>query len=168
MAKIQEVYINARKHLQLSQRKAAELAGLTNGAIRGIESGKVNNPNWIYTKFLIEQGINPFYLIGVSDQIEGQMVDCVHREKYEKLLLEHEGLREAHEKLQLQVDSMISRTEFDELRNKYEALESLLQKSLTGQINKEDVGKKNKRVRFNSPCVFPNDTRTTHGTLQIL
>jgi len=111
MGKVQESYKKARKYLKLSQRKAAELTGLTQGAIRGAESEKVSNPNWIYTKFLIEQGINPYFLIGQSDEIEGQKIDGVTR-------AEHETLQQNFDDLE---------KNYQELENRYNLLERVLQ-----------------------------------------
>jgi len=140
---ISKNYLLARKFLKLSQKKIAEKAEVSASSVAKTEKG-VLKPNWTYTKFLVSQGINYFYLIGESDQIEGQLVDCVSRERFEQLKTEKENFKNELEQLKNQVDEMVSRSDFEQLLSKYEALESLLQKSLTGQIKQSDVRKKGK------------------------
>jgi len=55
--KIAEAYKSARLHLGLTQRQAGNAVGLSNPAIVKMEQGKTGNPNWEYTKFLVESGI---------------------------------------------------------------------------------------------------------------
>jgi len=112
MDKIAKAYKDARKLLNLSMRKAATLAGVTTGVVQGAESGKVSNPSWIYTKFLIEQGINPYFLIGASDEIKGQKITgLIPESEYGKLEKEletvqtkYETLRDLFKMLRIEID----------------------------------------------------------------
>jgi len=124
--KIQLAYKQARKYLGLSLRKAANLAGVSEGAVRGAESNKVNNINWMYTKFLIEQGINPYFLIGESDEIKGQLIHFVSRKKYELLESENENLKAELENLKQKMEETVSRSEFEEVTHKLEAYAEII------------------------------------------
>jgi len=126
VSKVQLPYKKARKHLNLSLRKAANLAGVSEGAVRGAESNHVNNVNWIYTKFLIRQGINPYFLIGVSDEIEGQLIDFVSRTQYELLESKNESLQNELENLKAQMEDMVSRSEFEEVSYKLEVYAEII------------------------------------------
>jgi len=125
--KIVKAYKAARKYLKLTQRKVAELVGVTHASIGKLENGEVNNPSWIYTKFLVENGINYFYLIGQSEEIKGQLVDTVSRKNYEVLQTELETLKTENEELKKQLEEMVSRAEFDQLAQKLETYAEIIQ-----------------------------------------
>jgi len=119
MGKIKNIYLQAREHLQISQKKVAKLAGVSSGVLTGLESGSVKNPNYKYTKYLVEQGINPFYLLGLSDEIEGDLIEMVGKKKYETLKSEYENLEK-------QVSEMVSRSEFEEVVQENQILQKVL------------------------------------------
>jgi len=101
MGKIQENYKKARKYLHKTQNKIAELAGISSGVVTGLESGSVKNPNYQYTKYLVKQGVNPFYLLNLSDKINGEKLeDFVPKAEHEKLKAEFEDLLHEHKTLQ--------------------------------------------------------------------
>jgi len=122
MSKIQERYKKARKFFKLSQRDIADKLDVTAGIVNHAESGKTDNPNFRYTKGLIELGINPFYLIGQSEEITGQLEGIVSRVKYEELENENEELQQEISKLQKQLKNTVSNSEFEELSHKYQGL----------------------------------------------
>jgi len=95
---IPEIYKTARKHLKLTQKEIAKKMEMSDGIISQVETGKNQTPNYFYTKFLIEQGINPYYLIGKSDEIEGRKAD-INSEEYEALKQELEDLKLVNEEL---------------------------------------------------------------------
>jgi len=123
--KIAEAYKSARKHLGLTQRQAGSAVGISNPAIVKLEKGKTDNPNWEYTKFLVEQGINYFYLIGLSDEIEGQLIETVSKSEHETLKSNYEDLKEEKEILEKQVSEMIPRSEWEKLKDKIKNYESI-------------------------------------------
>jgi len=85
MSIIQERFKKAREFLGLSKNAAAK--------------------NFDYAIYLIENGINPYFLIGKSEEIAGQKIaGFVSEEEYEKL-----------------------KKEFETLQNKYETLREILQ-----------------------------------------
>ena len=96
---IPEIYKTARKYLKLTQQDIADKLGMSDNIISQVETGKNQTPNYFYTKFLIEQGINPYYLIGKSDEIEGRKAD-INVEKNEALKQELEDLKVAYQKLE--------------------------------------------------------------------
>jgi len=126
MSKLKDIYFQAREHLQISQKKVAKLAGVSSGVLTGLESGSVKNPNYKYTKYLVEQGINPFYLLGLSDEIEGDLIEMVGKKKYETLKSEYENLRLENENLEKQVSEMVSRSEFEEVVQENQILQKVL------------------------------------------
>jgi len=91
-----------------------------------VETGKNKTPNYEYTKFLMTQGINPFYLIGLSDEIEGELIDTVSKSEYEVLKTAFEELQEKNENLEKQVSEMVSRSEFEEVVQENQILQKVL------------------------------------------
>ena len=126
MNKIAYRYTSARKLLGLSQRKIAKKAKVSASLVAQIESGQLNNPNWTYTKYLVESGINYFYLIGLSDEIEGELIDTVSKSEYEVLQTAFEELQEKNENLEKQVSEMVSRSEFEEVLQENQTLQKVL------------------------------------------
>ncbi len=106
-----ERFKKARELLGLSQNAIAKKVGLTHSSVGNIELEKLKNPNWDYVQYLIENGINPFYLVGLSDEIKGELLETISKS-------EHESLQTEHEKLN---------NEFEDLQNKYEMLQDILQ-----------------------------------------
>jgi len=98
----------AREFLGFSSQTAiADEVGLANHSVRKIENDEVAKPNWKYVKYLIENGINPYFLIGKSEEITGQKVTgFVSEEEYEKLKEELEDLQGKYDALRdiLEVD----------------------------------------------------------------
>ena len=102
----------AREFLERSRNKIAQQIGINHSSISRIETDEIQNPNWFYTKYLVENGINYFYLIGVSDEIEGQNLDEFIsknkydelKEKYEKLENKFTNIEEMLKLLQIEVD----------------------------------------------------------------
>ncbi len=92
-------YKTAREHLKLNKNVLKKRINVDYTTINRIENDKADSPNWKYTKYLVEQGINYFYLIGVSDQIEGQVIDH-SREEHEAVLNRLAELETAHQELQ--------------------------------------------------------------------
>ena len=86
---------------------------------------KLRNPE--YTQFLVENGINYFYLIGQSEEIKGQLVDTVSRKNYEVLQTKLENLKTENEELKKQLEETVSRVEFDQLAQKLEAYAEIIQ-----------------------------------------
>jgi len=98
---IAQLYKFARKHLKLNQKEIAEELNSSDAIISQIETGRTQSPNYEYTKFLIEQGINPYFLIGASDEVTGQKLeDFVPKAEHEKLKAEFEDLLHEHKTLQ--------------------------------------------------------------------
>ena len=126
MSKVPDFYKKARKHLNYTQQKAAKKAGIVSSVIAKIETGQVDNPNWKYTTFLIEQGINPYFLIGASDEIEGVLVEAVTKSAYEALQADYENLKLEKENLEEQVSEMVSRSEFEEVVQENRTLQKVL------------------------------------------
>ncbi len=124
---LSERFKKAREFLGLSQNMIAKKLGLSNQSIGRIESNKITNPNWNYTQFLVENGINYFYLIGQSEEIKGQLVDTVSRKNYEALETELETLKTENEELKQQLEEMVSRAEFDQLAQKLETYGEIIQ-----------------------------------------
>ena len=102
---LSEGFKKAREHLGFTKNGIAKKAGLTHTTIGNIEKGSLKTPNWEYVEYLIENGINPYFLIGKSEEVEGQNVTGVISES------EHE---EVKAKLQ-------------ELQTKYDIIQELLQ-----------------------------------------
>ncbi len=126
MTKIPNSYKKARKYLNYTQQQAAKKAGLTDSVITKIEKGQVDSPNHKYTTFLIEQGINPYFLIGASDEIEGVLVEAVTKSAYEALQADYENLKLEKENLEEQVSEMVSRSEFEEVVQENRTLQKVL------------------------------------------
>jgi len=145
MNKVQERFKKAREFFELSQRDIADKLDVTAGIVNHAESGKTDNPNFRYTKGLIELGINPFYLIGQSEEITGQLEGIVSRVKYEELENENEELQQEISKLQKQLKDTVSNSKFEQLLYKYEGvLESL--KSLKLEVDENgELRKKAKK-----------------------
>ena len=117
----------AREFLGENQSSIARKAGLTHTSIRKIENNMVKLRNPEYTQFLVENGINYFYLIGQSEEIKGQLVDTVSRKNYEALETELETLKTENEELKQQLEEMVSRAEFDQLAQKLETYAEIIQ-----------------------------------------
>ena len=124
---VQERFAKAREFLGISQNAVAKKIGLTSTAIHSFESGKSERPNWDYGQYLIENGINYFYLIGQSEEIKGQLVDTVSRKNYEILQTELETLKTENEELKRQLEETVSRAEFDQLAQKLETYAEIIQ-----------------------------------------
>jgi len=109
---LSERFKKAREHLGFTKNGIAKKAGLTHTTIGNIEKGGLKNPNWEYVEYLIENGINPYFLIGASDEIAGHklenFVDKAEHEKlkaeFEDLLHEHKTLQNVLKILQIEVD----------------------------------------------------------------
>ncbi len=105
-------YKTAREHLKLNKSFLKKQINIDYSTINRIENDKADSPNWTYTKYLVENGINYFYLIGVSDEIEGQNLDEFIsknkydelKEKYEKLENKFTNIEEMLKLLQIEVD----------------------------------------------------------------
>jgi len=105
-------YKTAREHLKLNKSFLKKQINIDYSTINRIENDKADSPNWTYTKYLVESGINYFYLIGVSDEIEGQKLDEFIsknkydelKEKYEKLENKFTNIEEMLKLLQIEVD----------------------------------------------------------------
>ena len=123
---ISEIYKSARKHLKLSQRQVSKELGLSDVLISKIETGKTQSPNHEYTRYLVGKGINYFYLIGESDEIEGQLMDFVSRKEYEFLSSENENLKAELENLKQEMKETVSRSEFEEVTHKLEAYAEII------------------------------------------
>ncbi len=123
---INERYKLARNHFKLSQKAIAKKLGVKDGLINSLETGRTNNPNFEYTKGLIELGINPYFLIGASDEIEGQLVDAISRKEYEFLASENENLKAELENLKQEMKETVSRSEFEEVTHKLEAYAEII------------------------------------------
>ncbi len=95
-----KIFQKAREHLNRSQNEIAKEAGLTHTTINNLENGNSNKPNWVYLQFLIRKGINPYYLIGESEEIEGQKIDGVTRAEYETLQQNFDDLEKNYQKLE--------------------------------------------------------------------
>jgi len=118
---IAQLYKTARRYLNLNQKDVAKALGISEVSISKVETGKTQHPNHDYTKFLVEKGINYFYLTGLSDQIEGQKIDGITR-------AEHETLQQNFDDLE---------KNYQELENRYNLLERVLQLL---QIEVDEVG----------------------------
>jgi len=97
-----ERFKKAREFLGfLSQNSVAKKIGLTNQSIRKIERDEIKNLNWDYVKYLIENGINPYFLIGKSDEVAGKnLEDFVKKSEYEDVKAELEDLQNKFEIVQ--------------------------------------------------------------------
>jgi len=122
---IAQLYKIARKHLKLSQKKIAKDLDVSDVLISQIETGKTQSPNHEYTKYLVENGINYFYLAGLSNEIEGQLIEMVSKSKYEVLQADYEKLKLEKEALENQVSFMVFRSELEELTDKLKHYESI-------------------------------------------
>jgi len=104
-------YKTAREHLKLSKYAIKKNLKIDYSTISRIENDQADSPNWTYTKYLVESGINYFYLIGESEEIEGQKIDSVTRAEYETLQQSFDHLEK----------------NYQELENRYNLLERVLQ-----------------------------------------
>ena len=97
-----ERFKKAREFLGFSsQNSVAKKIGLTNQSIRKIERDEIKNLNWDYVKYLIENGINPYFLIGKSDEVAGKnLEDFVKKSEYEDVKAELEDLQNKFEIVQ--------------------------------------------------------------------
>jgi len=94
-----EKFKKAREYLGFSQNAIAKEVNLTHSTIGRIELNKVDNPNWSYIQYLMERGINPYFLIGKSKEVAGQKAD-IAPEEYETLKNELDELKTAYQKLE--------------------------------------------------------------------
>ena len=121
-----ERFKKARQFLgYTSQNSIAKEVGLTNHSIRKIELNETKNLNWDYIQYLIKQGINPYFLIGESNEIEGQLIETVSKLEHETLKSDYEDLKEEKEALEKQVSEMIPRSEWEKLKDKIKNYESI-------------------------------------------
>ena len=123
---IGERYRKARKKLGLTLRQAEHSSGIKNSAINKVELDKTASPNHKYTTFLIGQGINPYFLIGLSDEIEGVLVEAVSKLEHEALQADYENLKLEKENLEEQISEMVSRSEFEEVVQENRTLQKVL------------------------------------------
>ena len=94
-------YKLARKHLGLKTlREAAELSGMTQTSISKVENNITESPSYKYTQFLIVQGINPYYLMEISDEIEGHIT--INLTEHEALKEDFANLKNAYQELETQ------------------------------------------------------------------
>jgi len=121
-----ERFKKAREFLGISQNAIAKEIGISNQSIGRIESNQITNPNWLYITYLIKNGINPYFLIGVSTEVEGQKVEGINHETYETLKNELESLKTKNTKLQKEMKGMVSRSEFEEVTHKLEAYAEII------------------------------------------
>jgi len=96
---IGERYKSARKFLGVTLKEIYQQTGVSSSIISRIETGKLEHPNYRHTKFLIEQGVNPYFLIGKSKEVAGQKAD-IAPEEYETLKNELDELKTAYQKLE--------------------------------------------------------------------
>jgi len=108
-------YKTARMSLGLSQTQIAKELDVSSVLISKVELGKTLNPNHEYTKYLVEHGINYFYLIGKSDKIKGQLADIISESDYELL---------RHQLTNTKVRLSGCRSEYDTLLTKYKGLQT--------------------------------------------
>jgi len=108
-------YKTARMSLGLSQTQIAKELDVSSVLISKVELGKTLNPNHEYTKYLVEHGINYFYLIGKSDKIKGQLADIISESDYELL---------RHQLTNTKVRLSGCRSEYDTLLTKYKGLQA--------------------------------------------
>jgi len=91
----------ARELLERSRNKIAQQIGINHSSISRIETDEIQNPNWFYTKYLVENGINPYFLMELSDEIKGKNLDdIIDKSEYEKLKTEFELLQSKYDTLQ--------------------------------------------------------------------
>ena len=69
---IAQKYLSAREHLIssgifINSAELAQKAGVSTTAISNIENCHISKPNAKYTEFLVENGINYYYLLGKSN-----------------------------------------------------------------------------------------------------
>jgi len=95
-------YKTAREYLKLSKYAIKKNLKIDYSTISRIENDLADSPNWTYTKYLVENGVNYFYLTGLSDQIEGQKVDDINPIKYETLQDNFDNLEKAYQNLETQ------------------------------------------------------------------
>lgn len=119
---LKDRYKKARKFLGLSQTELAKGADLTHSAIGSVERGNSDLPNHRYTQFLVENGINYFYLIGKSDDISGNGVNLENFAEKSEI----QALEAQLEALQKQLLESVPKAQYDELRIKYEGLQETL------------------------------------------
>ncbi len=125
-------YREARKRLGLTLREAEELSKVTNTSINKVELDKTESPNHKYTTFLIKQGINPYFLIGETDETDGLLKDAVSKKEYEKVLqklqnsipkTEYERILKEREEAFQKLQNSIPKAEYEKLLIKYETMQ---------------------------------------------
>ena len=119
---IGERYKKARKFLGLTLKQVGKGAGISHTTVGHAERGR-NPANYQHTQFLVENGINYYYLTGKSEEMEGdgvKLVDYVSQEKYEAILEELESLKK-------QLSESVPKEEYERLKIKYEALQETIQ-----------------------------------------
>jgi len=96
-----ERFKKAREFLGLSQTAIAQKLGIVHNSIGRVESNNIKNPNFHYVQYLIENGINPYFLIGKSDEVVGKnLEDFVKKSEYENVKAELEDLQNKFEIVQ--------------------------------------------------------------------
>ena len=110
---IGQLYKTARKHLKLSQKKIANDLNVSDVLISQIETGRTQSPNHEYTKYLVERGVNYFYLAGLSDEIEGELMEMVSKEDYKLLQSKNEDLQNQLTKLEGKYETLRDILEVD-------------------------------------------------------
>ena len=96
---IGDKFKKAREHLGFSRSAIAKKVNVAHSTVGRIELNRLENPNWKYVQYLIEQGINPYFLIGKSKEVAGQKAD-IAPEEYETLKNELDELKTAYQKLE--------------------------------------------------------------------
>ncbi len=110
---IGERYKKARKFLGLTLKQVGKGAGISHAAIGNAERGDNPLPNYLHTKYLVENGINYYYLIGESEEMQGtiKLTDYVLREDYEDV--------------KKQLSESVPKEEYERLKIKYEGLQEM-------------------------------------------
>lgn len=96
---IGDKFKKAREHLGFSRSAIAKKVNVAHSTVGRIELNRLENPNWKYVQYLIEQGINPYFLIGKSKEVAGQKADFTP-EEHEALKQELAELKASHQKLE--------------------------------------------------------------------
>lgn len=147
-----ERYKAARLDLGYSRYGASKESKVANLTIKRIETGNAEKVNPDYTEFLVKQGINYLYLIGLSSSIKGSsLTGVIDQEK-------HESVKNELYNVQKQLKELTN--QFDELKIRYRTLENILLRKNGGNnlnLKKHDV------CYLISSCVFSDDTRMTHA-----
>ena len=109
---IGERYKKARKFLGLTLKQVGKGAGISHTTVGHAERGR-NLANHLHTQFLVENGINYYYLIGESEEMQGtiKLTDYVLREDYEDV--------------KKQLSESVPKEEYERLKIKYEGLQEM-------------------------------------------